>query len=414
MHQGLLLLFCFAVEVSFASPHVTYSCDGGNASSNVLNAASLGRAGKAGCAVCPNADVSTCWISPAEIWAQIEPLPAGRRAISLEGFSPYYCEDANTTKWWWQDKLSDGSRGPWGDVWAKEVLRRFDAWFAAFKALGGEVDVILSDFEMGGKAYWYTEITVDLMPRRGLLLTAGTFPNRYGLAFQPTSKQPQDALVKDARWPALLTRLNGAGKPWNASFDDLSDMQEWTSADPRALVWDMVVVDGMVPEYLNASVYAPIAARFPDVQFSNFAHSHHTDPTGVAGPLPAGHGGWPFTETSSKTPIGTGSHVGTHQSKSIYSEPNSTLLVTQVVISPAPPLHLPCTSPAPPLHLPCTSHASLDSPRHAERREQCSHFAGDGLQRAGAQHGHDARPLPRGSSASGAPLDLAQVRRNQG
>eukprot|EP00665_Eupelagonemidae_sp_cell47_P000020 gene20-7124_t len=132
-------------------------------------------------------------------------------------------------------------RRPLSAPW--EVLRRFDAWFAAFKALGGEVDVILSDFEMGGK-------------------------------------QPQDALVKDARWPALLTRLNGAGKPWNASFDDLSDMQEWTSADPRALVWDMVVVDGMVPEYLNASVYAPIAARFPDVQFSNFAHSHHTDPTG--------------------------------------------------------------------------------------------------------------------------------------
>ena len=38
-------------------------------------------------------------------------------------------------------------------------------------------------------------------------------------------------------------------------------------------VWDRIVVDQRVAEYLNASVYAPIAKRFPDVRFSNFAQA---------------------------------------------------------------------------------------------------------------------------------------------
>ena len=51
---------------------------------------------------------------------------------------------------------------------------------------------------------------------------------------------------------------------------------------------------------LNRSVFGPIAARFPRVHFSNFAHAHHTDPTGRAGPTPAGDFGWPWETTSAK------------------------------------------------------------------------------------------------------------------
>jgi hypothetical protein len=287
-----------------ATPHVAFSCDTQQelAGNNVFSAASIGRAGPPGCAVCPNANVSSCWTSPESVWSQLKALPAGRRAISLEGFSPYYCEMPGPGKtWWWQDKLADGSASPWGDVWAAEVKRRFNEWFAKYASIGGQVDQILSDFEMGGHAYWYD------------------FAHQGG--------RPQDALQEDSRWPPLRHRLNLAGAAWNASFDDLSDMQQWTVHDARAGVWDHVIVDGLVAEYLNASVYQPIATRFPSVSFSNFAHGHHTDPTGVSGPPPpAGDFGWPFASTGARTPLGTGAHVGTHQTASIYGKPNTTVL----------------------------------------------------------------------------------------
>lgn len=289
--------------------HTVFSCDSHNVSfaDNVFSAATIGHAPGAsvGCGLCPGpADVAACFTSPADIWALLQPLPPGRRAISLEGMSsPYYCEDAHSVRYW-QDTLDDGSAAPWGDVWAAEVKRRFDTWFGEFARIGGTVDYILSDFELGGHAYW------------------------YAFAKQAGSKgRPQEALQRDPRWPTLRARLDAMGARWNVSFDNLSDMQAWTVHDSRAQVWDAVVIDSQVAEYLNTSVYSPIASRFPRVRLSNFAHAYHTDPTGVAGPLPA-NGWWPHVATSARTPLGTGSHVGTDQSASVYGDPNSTVLLT--------------------------------------------------------------------------------------
>ena len=257
------------------------------------------------------ADVLSCFTSPADVWALLQPLPSGRRAISLEGlWSPYYCADAQGKKYW-QDTLGDGSTlGPWGDQWAAEVAKRFDAWFGEYLKIGGSVDHILSDFEMGGHAYWYA----------------------FAMQPQHSGRPPQEALVSDKRWPALRHRLNALGIGWNVSFNNLSDMQSWTVHDPRASVWDLAVVDGMLGEYLNASVFRPIAAHFPGVRFSNFAHAHHTDPTGVAGAPPA-NGWWPHKVTSARTPLGTGSHVGTAQSTSIYGATNDTTVLTTNTMS---------------------------------------------------------------------------------
>ena len=295
--------------------HVAYSCDTDSVPSraNVFSAAKIDRIGHDGCAKCPGTDVASCFTPPSAVWAQLKALPEGGRSISLEGFSPYYCEPENATTghdWYWMDKLSDGATdSPWGDVWAKEVRRRFELWFGEYAKLGGTVDQILSDFEMGGHAYWYA------------------FAHQKPSSGGGKRAKPQDLLGQDSRWPALRHRLNEAGAMWNASFDDLSDMQSWSLHDARASVWDRVIVDEMVAENLNASVYEPIAKRFPHVKFSNFAHAHHTDPTGQAGPLPSHEClGWPYETTSAKTPLGTGSHVGTHQSISIYGKPNTTTI----------------------------------------------------------------------------------------
>ena len=295
----IALLLGASVGAPVAPLHVGYSCDTQQEKfgDNVYSAASIKRTGNSGCARCPNANITNCFTSPSDVWKQLQPLPSGRRAISLEGFSPYYCETDKGVRYW-QDKLSDGSVGPWGDIWAAEVKRRFTAWFAEYARIGGLVDYILSDFEMGGQAYWY--------------------------AFSRQGGKPQDALVKDARWPSLLKQLDATGASWNVSLRNLSDMQEWTVHDVRASVWDVVVIDRNLAATLNASVYEPIAAQFPHCRLSNFAHAHHTDPTGKAGQPPAHDYGWPYATTSAKTPLGTGSHVGTHQSISVYGKPNTT------------------------------------------------------------------------------------------
>ena len=41
-------------------------------------------------------------------------------------------------------------QGPWCDAWKQAIKNRFHAWFAEFARINGTVDIILSDFEMGG------------------------------------------------------------------------------------------------------------------------------------------------------------------------------------------------------------------------------------------------------------------------
>jgi hypothetical protein len=179
--------------------------------------------------------------------------------------------------------------------------------FANFSAIGGTVDVILSDFEMGGSAYWYE------------------FAHQAPQSLSPANMTtPMEALQRDPRWPALLQRLNRAGEPYNATFDDLADMPSWSgfsrpfTGDWRAWVWDIVVVDGMVAESLNASVFAPIRALFPGVAMSNFAHHHHTDGSRTVQGAPEASSWWPHAANSAVAAAGTGSHIGTHQSASFY------------------------------------------------------------------------------------------------
>lgn len=132
----------------------------------------------------PDADpLGPCFVSPATVKESLDALPEGHKAISLEGSSLYDVQDANRTSYW-QDPLPSGAAGPWGDDWAAIVKHRFETWFANFSAIGGELDLIMLDYEGGGHAYWYDMRTL------------------------------WEEIVADARWPALQTALNEAGKPY--------------------------------------------------------------------------------------------------------------------------------------------------------------------------------------------------------
>jgi hypothetical protein len=330
----MMLLLLLLMRSGLALQYTTYSCDTTNATDGMafFDAASIPILNGKHCPYAPpSADpLGPCFRSPSDVKAELDMVPVGKRAISLEGTSMYYVQDANKTRYF-QDKLECGYASPFMDIWADALNHRFTTWFANFSAIGGKLDIVLSDFELGGHAYWYS------------------FALQHGNC--SAGPKPQESLQKDSRWPALLERLNDEGQKYNASFDDLDDMQTWEGFsrpfnDWRPWVWDIVVVDHIVAEHLNNSVYEPIRAQFPNVHFSNFAHHYHSDAS--AGHRSSGrseqagresressskagagtNGGrrvgdpsgewWPFAAASGCGSAGTGSHVGTHQSKSFY------------------------------------------------------------------------------------------------
>lgn len=300
----LLILLSTASILCHATIKIsTYGCDTSEVpnQNGFYSAVSISIVNSKKCPFADGADNPTCFTSPAEVWSLLQQSPKGHRAISLEGKSMYYLQNLTNGEYW-QDLLNDHqSPGPWGEKWKEIIYSRFATWFANFSKIGGTVDIVLSDFEMGGKAYWY-----DMRNYAELIMT-------------------------DSKWPALQNKLNRVGQQFNASFTNISDMQSWVGFnkpfnDWRPYVWDMVVVDQYVAELLNYSVFNPIQFYFPNVKMSNFAHHYHLDSS-------TNKNEWfPFRVTSAVSPIGIGSHVGTHQSTSFYGgspwKNNSKMLVS--------------------------------------------------------------------------------------
>jgi hypothetical protein len=206
-----ILLF---VSSAFAADYSAFSCDTVNATDGqfFFDTASIPILyDRKHCPFAgPNADpLGPCFKSPTEVKAQLDLMPEGKRGISLEGTSMYYLQKNDSTRTrYFQDDLGCGFIGPFMDTWANALNHRFTKWFANFSSIGGKVDIVLSDFEMGGHAYWYS------------------FAQQQGNCSGQTA---QDILQKDSRWPPLLKRLNEEGLKYNASFDDLHDMKSWTA-----------------------------------------------------------------------------------------------------------------------------------------------------------------------------------------
>ena len=68
--------------------------------------------------------------------------------------------------------------GPWADVYERAITARMDAWFGELARIGASVDLVLSDFEMGGHS------------------------SSYDWVHQPTAdgSHPTMALLADPRW----------------------------------------------------------------------------------------------------------------------------------------------------------------------------------------------------------------------
>lgn len=319
--QHALLLFVAAAlwpqpaAAAATTAYRAFSCDtaGQNATAALGAISSAVKLGIVHSAACPVADASAdplgpCFVSPAEVKASLAGVQPGMRAISLEGGSPYYLEHLtdrvpHEPVWYFLDNLPAGANwtnhtasGPWFDTWSAVLHRRFTAWFAEFKAIGGEVDYVLSDFELGGHASY------------------------FHFRDQPTMGGPPPALqaMSDPRWPKLEAALNTAGARHGISFSrtEMANMDQWGQHDLHGYVWNAVLLDNLIPAALNASVFEPIRAHFPKVQLSNFAHGHRSD---ASLPLPPQScGWWPYDFANmDEPPVGTGAHVGTASSRGV-------------------------------------------------------------------------------------------------
>ena len=91
-----------------------------------------------------------CFTSPAEAKAYLGTIPAGHRAISLEGQPTLYTiQIGNLTvprHLECFDPIADSVNGPWLDAWSETVHARFQKWFEEFHSLGGQVGSLSQPF----------------------------------------------------------------------------------------------------------------------------------------------------------------------------------------------------------------------------------------------------------------------------
>ena len=185
---------------------------------------------------------------------------------------------------------------PFADEWQRVVGKRMDAWFGAYKAAGGEVDVVLLDIE-------------SLIFGFGHVFAKGEDNAKL---FAPWQADP--------RWAGLLADLTALGSQYGVSFDNMTKAADTACCNSGMCepgcdttlnyyyVWNAVMSE-RVAKMINQTLYEPIAKHFPDVEMSNFDQSHYdSSPAYWAGSL----------NSYVMPPIGSGVHIGTHSSLGLY------------------------------------------------------------------------------------------------
>ena len=237
-----------------------------------------------------------CMTDTAKVATALSALPAGQRAISPEAIYIPRIENGVLVKDAVWDLDTAGSIMPFADVWTRVVGARIDAWFGAYKAVGGKVDVVFYDQEA---------------------LTFG-FGHVFGKG-RNNSKifAPWQA---DTRWEGLLAELNSYGATYGVSFDNMTRAADTACCNSGGCaqdcdttlnymyVWN-AVMNRRVTRMINATLFAPVVKHFPHVELSNYGQGHFdSSPTYFFGRL---YGYF-------QMPVGAGEHVGTHSSSACY------------------------------------------------------------------------------------------------
>jgi hypothetical protein len=134
----------------------------------------------------------------ASVVKALEPIPHGYKTLEIIALYIPRVDGGVLDKSAVWDLDSAGSIMPFADEWQRVVSARVDAWFAAYKTAGGDVDVVMLDEE-------------------ALIFGFGHVFSRGGdnaALFEPWQRDP--------RWPAFLAELNAAGEAYGVSFDNMT------------------------------------------------------------------------------------------------------------------------------------------------------------------------------------------------
>jgi len=164
-------------------------------------------------------------------------------------------------------------QGIWLDNGIARIRERVERFFSAYKRVGGELDVLVLDYE-GGLSNWHIG---DNLAR-------------------------WKAIENDPRFPEIADKLG---------FSDLTTVCEWwkQQGDARLnyLRWNALMMQ-RVAEALNQAIYEPLRRYYPNVKVSNYGYCYYSSELGV--PDLNGHKYYLF---------GHGAHVGTHQAPVLYA-----------------------------------------------------------------------------------------------
>lgn len=216
--------------------------------------------------------------TPASVKAELDQRPAGQRMITPFFFDRIPVLVNGEVRFGYYDgEILNGNfdqPGLWTDAWRQLIEPIWDAWFAEFKAIGGQVDIIVFDLE------------------RTLSITSPVL----------TNAAHQASILADPRYPALAQKMGYT----ISSVGEFQQIRQNASTDVRAFLWDEVM-HRRTADDLN--FLHSIARRyFPSVQATDYDH-------GVKSPsiYPAGSSTQHFT-----SPVGTGSMVGNLPGISLY------------------------------------------------------------------------------------------------
>jgi hypothetical protein len=173
----------------------------------------------------------------------------------------------------------------WMDQWAVAIKNKITTFFTQYKALGGQLDMLVMDIESVGMDYFRLR-TVD---------------HRVNPNSTPTQSVFQ-AIMADPRWPAVKDQLLKAGLTETA----LSSIATWVVGGTEAAIWN-AVMQNRLANYLNTAIYQPIKQLYPTVPVSNYGHYLHT-PTVASGSIAA----------LTQSPYTIGTVVGNTQAVDLY------------------------------------------------------------------------------------------------
>jgi len=173
----------------------------------------------------------------------------------------------------------------WMDQWAVAIKNKITTFFTQYKAVGGQLDMLVMDIESVGMDY-YRLRTVD---------------HRVNPNSTPTQSVFQ-AIMADSRWPVVRDQLLKTGLTDAA----LSSIATWVIGGTEAAIWN-AVMQNRVANYLNQAIYQPIKQLYPTALVSNYGHYLHT-PTIASGSLAA----------LTQSPYTIGTVVGNTQAVDLY------------------------------------------------------------------------------------------------